>query len=62
MHDTIGRTAVPIMLLVLTLGALGFTGEPSRPQASPAPSIEGTYKLIAAHGTVSGRPASDVGA
>jgi len=34
------------MLLVLTLGALGFTGEPSRPQASPAPSIEGTYRLI----------------
>jgi hypothetical protein len=34
------------MLLVLTLGALGFAGESSRPPASPAPSIEGTYRLI----------------
>jgi hypothetical protein len=34
------------MLLVLTLGALSFAGEPSRPQASPAPSTEGTYRLV----------------
>jgi hypothetical protein len=39
------RTTVP-MLLVLTL-ALSFAGEPPRPQASSAPSIEGTYQLIA---------------
>jgi hypothetical protein len=45
MHATIVRTAVP-MLLVLTLGALSFAGKPSRPQASPAPSIEGTYRLV----------------
>jgi hypothetical protein len=45
MHATIVRTAVP-MLLVLTLGALSFAGEPPRPQASSAPSIEGTYTLI----------------
>ena len=44
MHATIMRTAVP-MLLVLTLGALSFAGEPPRPQASSAPSIEGTYTL-----------------
>jgi hypothetical protein len=45
MHATLVRTAVP-MLLVLALGALSFAGEPSRPPASSAPSIEGTYKLI----------------
>jgi hypothetical protein len=44
MHVTLVRTAVP-MLLVLTLGALSFAGEPPRPQASSAPSIEGTYTL-----------------
>jgi hypothetical protein len=45
MHATLVRTAVP-MLLVLTLGALSFAGEPPRPQAPSAPSIEGTYQLI----------------
>ena len=44
MHATLVRTAVP-MLLILTLGALGFAGEPPRPQVPSAPSIEGTYKL-----------------
>ncbi len=44
MHVTLVRTAVP-MLLVLMLGAHGFAGEPPTPQASSAPSIEGTYKL-----------------
>ena len=44
MHATLVRTAVP-MLLVLTLGALCFAGEPPKPQAPSAPSIEGTYKL-----------------
>jgi hypothetical protein len=44
MHATLVRTAVP-MLLVLTLSALGFAGEPPRPQAPSAPSIEGTYQL-----------------
>jgi hypothetical protein len=44
MHATMVRTTVP-MLLVLTL-ALSFAGEPPKPQASSAPSIEGTYKLI----------------
>ena len=39
------RTTVP-MLLILTL-AVSFAGEPPRPQASSAPSIEGTYHLIA---------------
>jgi hypothetical protein len=38
------RTTVP-MLLVLTL-ALSFAGIPPKPQASSAPSIEGTYTLI----------------
>jgi hypothetical protein len=33
------------MLLVLTIGALSFAGEQPRPQASSAPSIEGTYKF-----------------
>ena len=33
------------MLLVLRL-ALSFAGEPPTPQASSAPSIEGTYKLL----------------
>jgi hypothetical protein len=44
MHATMVRTTVP-MLLVLTL-ALSFAGIPPTPQASSAPSIEGTYKLI----------------
>lgn len=44
MHVTLVRTAVP-MLLVLTLGALCFAGEQSRPQAPSAPTIDGTYKL-----------------
>jgi hypothetical protein len=44
MHVTMVRTTVP-MLLVLTLG-LSFAGIPPRPQASSAPSIEGTYKLL----------------
>jgi hypothetical protein len=34
------------MLLVLMLGAHGFAGEPPTPQASSAPSIEGTYRLV----------------
>jgi hypothetical protein len=38
------RTIVPI-LLILTL-ALSFAGELPTPQASLAPSIEGTYQLI----------------
>jgi hypothetical protein len=45
MHVTLMRTAVP-MLLVLTLGALTFAGEPQQPPASSAPSLEGTYRLI----------------
>jgi hypothetical protein len=45
MHAILVRTAVP-MLLVLMLGAISFAGEPSRPQASSAPSIEGTYRLV----------------
>jgi hypothetical protein len=44
MHVTMVRTTVP-MLLVLTL-ALSFAGIPPTPQASSAPSIEGTYKLL----------------
>jgi hypothetical protein len=44
MHATLVRTTVP-MLLVLTL-ALSFAGIPPTPQASSAPSIEGTYKLF----------------
>jgi hypothetical protein len=44
MHATMVRTTVP-MLLVLTL-ALSFAGEPPTPQASSAPSIEGTYTLL----------------
>jgi hypothetical protein len=44
MHATLVRTAVP-MLLVLMLGAPSFAGEPSRPQASSAPTIDGTYQL-----------------
>jgi hypothetical protein len=44
MHAIIVRTTVP-MLLVLTL-ALSFAGEPPTPQASLAPSIEGTYQFI----------------
>jgi hypothetical protein len=44
MHATMVRTTVP-MLLVLTL-ALSFAGIPPKPQASSAPSIEGTYTLI----------------
>jgi hypothetical protein len=33
------------MVVVLTIGALCFAGEQPRPQASSAPTIEGTYKL-----------------
>src|SRR5262245_50638057 len=44
MHATLVRTAVP-MLLGLMLGALSFAGEPPRPQASSAPSIEGTDRF-----------------
>jgi hypothetical protein len=33
------------MLLVLTIAALCVAGEPPRPQASSAPTINGTYKL-----------------
>jgi hypothetical protein len=44
MHATMVRTTVS-MLLVLTL-ALSFAGEPPTPQASSAPSIEGTYTLL----------------
>jgi hypothetical protein len=44
MHAPMVRTTVP-MLLVLTL-ALSFAGEPPTPQASSAPSIEGTYTLL----------------
>jgi hypothetical protein len=44
MHVTMVRTTVP-MLLVLTL-ALSFAGIPPTPQASSAPSIEGTYRLV----------------
>jgi hypothetical protein len=44
MHVTMVRTTVPL-LLVLTLGALSFAGEPPKPQASSAPSIDGTYQL-----------------
>jgi hypothetical protein len=43
MHSTLVRTTVP-MLLVLTL-ALSFAGLPPTPQASSAPSIDGTYTL-----------------
>jgi hypothetical protein len=43
MHATMVRT-VP-MLLVLML-AVNFVGEPPKPQASSAPSIEGTYQFI----------------
>lgn len=43
MHSTLVRTTVP-MFLVLTL-ALSFAGIPPTPQASSAPSIDGTYKL-----------------
>jgi hypothetical protein len=45
MHVIMARTAVP-MLLILALGALSFAGEPSRPPASSAPSIAGTYRLV----------------
>jgi hypothetical protein len=45
MHAALMRTAV-LMFLVLTLGVLSFAGEPPKPQASSAPSIEGTYRLI----------------
>jgi hypothetical protein len=46
MHVTMVRTTVPL-LLVLTLRALSFASESPGPQASSAPSIEGTYQLIA---------------
>jgi hypothetical protein len=45
MHALIVRAAVPV-LLVLLLGAVSFAGEPPTPQASSAPSIEGTYRLV----------------
>jgi hypothetical protein len=45
MHVTLVRTAVP-MLLVLTLAALSFAGEPPRLPVPSAPSIEGTDRLI----------------
>jgi hypothetical protein len=45
MHVTLVRTAIP-MLLVLMLGAVSFAGEPPTPQASSAPSIAGTYRLV----------------
>jgi hypothetical protein len=45
MHAMIGRIAVPL-LLVLMLGAVSFAGEPPTPQASPAPSLVGTYRLV----------------
>ena len=45
MHAIIVRTTVP-MLLVLMLGAISFAGEPPKPQASSASSIEGTYRLV----------------
>jgi hypothetical protein len=45
MHAIIVRTTVP-MLLVLTFGVVSFAGEPPTPQASSAPSIEGTYRLV----------------
>jgi hypothetical protein len=45
MHAIIMRITVP-MLLVLMLGAVSFAGEPPTPQASSAPSIEGTYRLV----------------
>ena len=32
--------------LLLTLGALGFTGELPKPPAASAPSIAGTYRLV----------------
>jgi hypothetical protein len=44
MHATMVRTTAP-MLLVLTF-ALSFAGESPKPQASWAPTIEGTYKLV----------------
>jgi hypothetical protein len=45
MHATMVRTTVPV-LLVFTLGAVSFAGEPPTPQASSAPSIAGTYRLV----------------
>jgi hypothetical protein len=45
MHAIIVRTTVP-MLLVLMFGAISFAGEPPTPQASSAPSIEGTYRFV----------------
>jgi hypothetical protein len=38
--------AAVTMLLVLTIGALSFAGEPPRAPASSAPRIEGTYQLV----------------
>lgn len=35
-----------VTLVVLTIGALCFAGEPPTSRASSAPTIEGTYKLI----------------
>ena len=45
MHAITVRTTVPL-LLVLMFGAVSFAGEPPTPQASAAPSIEGTYRLV----------------
>jgi hypothetical protein len=45
MPAIIVRTTVPL-LLVLLCGAVSFAGEPSTPQASSAPSIESTYRLV----------------
>lgn len=38
--------AAVTMLLVLTIGARSFAGEPPRAPASSAPRIEGTYTLV----------------
>jgi hypothetical protein len=45
MHAMVVRIAGPL-LLVLMLGAASFAGEPATPQASSAPSIDGTYRLV----------------
>jgi hypothetical protein len=37
------------MLLIVMIGALSFAGESPRAQASPAPTIEGAYKLVSQH-------------
>jgi hypothetical protein len=45
MPAIIVRTTVPL-LLGLLCGAVSFAGEPPTPQASSAPGIEGTYRLV----------------